>query len=95
MLADDSEWDRALSEAVALQMPRQCRQLFVTILTHCQPSDPRSLWDKYEQNLAEDFAHNAPVEQAVQCALAEIDNRLCDFRLFLLRYRFAYPRLHH
>ena len=81
MLADDSEWDRALSEAVALQMPQQCRQLFVTILTHCQPSNPRSLWDKYEQNLAEDFAHNVPVEQAVQCAVAEIDNRLCDFRL--------------
>ena len=39
LMDDDGEWDRALTEAVALLMPKQCRQLFVTILTHCQPSD--------------------------------------------------------
>ena len=31
LLDDDQEWDRALSEAVSLLMPRQCRQLFATV----------------------------------------------------------------
>ena len=40
LLDDDQEWDRALSEAISLLMSRQCRQLFVTIMTHCQPNEP-------------------------------------------------------
>ena len=76
LLDDDQEWDRALSEAISLLMPRQCRQLFVTILTHCQPAEPGVLWDRYKNGLAEDFTRSMPVEQAIQTALADIDARL-------------------
>ena len=79
LLEDDREWDRALSEAVLLMMPRQCRQLFVTILTHCQPSEPLVLWDRYKESLSEDFALHQSPEVAVQSALAEIDMILSEF----------------
>ena len=79
LLDDDGEWNRALSEAVSLLMPKQCRQLFVTILTHCHPAEPNVLWERYKEQLAEDFLRNLPTDQAIQCALAEIDNRLADF----------------
>ena len=79
LMDDDGEWDRALAEGVALLMPRQCRQLFVTILTHCQPSDPKVLWERYKESLSEDFARTLPLDVAIQTALAEINQRLSEF----------------
>ena len=79
LLEDDQEWDRALADAVLLMMPGQCRQLFVTILTHCQPSEPHVLWERYKDSLSEDFAQHQSPEVAVQSALAEIDSRLSEF----------------
>ena len=55
LMDDDQEWDRALREAITLLMPRQCRQLFVTILTHCNPSEPNLLWENHKEGLSEDF----------------------------------------
>ena len=77
-LEDDQEWDRALADAVALLMPRQCRQLFVTILTHCQPSEPHVLWERYKTFLSEDFARHQSVDVAIECALADIEKRLSE-----------------
>ena len=79
LLEDDQEWDRALRDAVTLMMPRQCRQLFVTILTHCQPSEPGVLWERYKESLSEDFAQNQSTEVATECALADIEKRLSEF----------------
>ena len=76
LMEDDQEWDRALTEAIALLMPRQCRQLFVTILTHCQPSEPGVLWENHKAGLSEDFSRNLPADQSFQSALADIDSML-------------------
>ena len=78
LLDDDQEWDRAIEEAISLLMPRQCRQLFVTILTHCQPADPKALWDSHKEGLAEDFARTVPLDQAIETALADINARLIE-----------------
>ena len=77
-LEDDQEWDRAMADAVALLMPQQCRQLFVTILTHCQPSEPHVLWERYKISLSEDFARHRSAEVAIECALADIEKRLSE-----------------
>jgi hypothetical protein len=76
LLTDDRQWDAALREASTLQMPRQCRQLFVTILTHCEPADPRALWDAHCESLSEDFTRDMTPDQAIQHALADINDRL-------------------
>ena len=85
LLEDDREWDRALSDAVALRMPRQCRQLFVTILTHCQPSEPLILWERYKEFLSEDFSRQHPTESAIEFALADIDIRLSEFGMLCVK----------
>ncbi|CAN0273274.1 unnamed protein product, partial [Scytosiphon promiscuus] len=60
LLADDLEWDRCLTEAAGHQTCiAALRELFVTILRHCDVGDPLSLWQSHRNSLAEDFLHEA------------------------------------
>ena len=43
LLESDEEWDKLLEEAAGYNTPKQLRLLFVNILLHCQPTDPRKL----------------------------------------------------
>ncbi|XP_057310701.1 uncharacterized protein LOC130648664 [Hydractinia symbiolongicarpus] len=45
-LQDDTEWNNTLQEAFNFQMLRQLRQLFAVRATHCEPSDPFTLWTR-------------------------------------------------
>ncbi len=55
LLKDDQEWDVCLTEAATLQTGKQLRQLFATILYHCEPINVMELWTKHKQNLTEDI----------------------------------------
>lgn len=57
IIGDDSEWDAALREAAEVAMPRQIRELFVTLLTACSVVSPASLFDEFWQPMADDFKH--------------------------------------
>lgn len=48
-----------LTEAAQHAMPRQLRDLFITILTHGNPQNPAALWQQYEVHLTEDYVHRA------------------------------------
>ncbi|CAE1313564.1 unnamed protein product [Acanthosepion pharaonis] len=52
LLEDDSQWDATMAEGALLKMPSALRHLFTTILQMCEPSDPKSLWDKYKDFLS-------------------------------------------
>ena len=65
LIDNDQEWDRALTEALLLLMPRQCRQLLVTILTHCQPTEPLALWENHKEGLSEDYSRHLHLDQAI------------------------------
>ena len=58
LLQDDTEWDRALGEAVNHTMPKALRALFAMILYHCNPDQPEKLWDKYRGDLCQDVLHD-------------------------------------
>ena len=73
LLQDDAEWQNVLVEAAGFQMPKQLRQLFAIILTHCEPSDPLSLWTAHKDVLCEDYARRMSQAQAEQATLAVID----------------------
>ena len=73
LLQDDAEWQNVLVEAAGFQMPNQLRQLFVIILTHCEPSDPLSLWTAHKGVLCEDYARRMSQAQAEQATLTYID----------------------
>ena len=62
-----------LVEAAGFQMPKQLCQLFAIILTHCEPSDPLSLWTAHKDVLCEDYARRISQAQAEQATLAVID----------------------
>ena len=36
------------------------RSLFVTILCHCSPNDPCSLWEGFKQDICDDLPHSLP-----------------------------------
>jgi len=55
LLEDDNQWYHTSNEAILLCTPSKLRDLFVTILVFCCPSDPVSLWNKYKVSLSEDF----------------------------------------
>ncbi|XP_057292987.1 uncharacterized protein LOC130621642 [Hydractinia symbiolongicarpus] len=74
LLQDDTKWNNTLQEAVNFQMPRQLRQLFAEILTHCEPSDPFTLWTRYKDAIYEDYIHQMNEEQAEYRLLQDINS---------------------
>jgi hypothetical protein len=59
LLQDDAEWDQCLSKAVGVQLPRNLRQLFASLLIFNNVTNPGRLWDMHNGALTEDFLHQA------------------------------------
>ena len=57
MLEDDTEWERVLKEASIISPGPQFRQLFTTVLIHCQAAKPRKLFDDFYEFLAADILY--------------------------------------
>ena len=55
LLETDDEWDECLSEAAVSFMPKQLRNLFITILIFGEPAKPEVLWEKHKTALGEDI----------------------------------------
>ena len=55
LLEADNSLEKCLEEASMYQMPYSLRRLFATILVYCNPSNPKLLWNKFEQVMSEDF----------------------------------------
>ena len=57
LVEDDREWDIAMEESSVVAMPSQMRALFVIILTHGMPMNPSVLWNKYKDEMSDDFRY--------------------------------------
>ena len=57
LLEDDKEWEKALDDAVLVKMPKVLRHLFASICIWSHPTDPLNLFNRYKQDLCEDFMH--------------------------------------
>ncbi|XP_059446564.1 uncharacterized protein LOC132178128 [Corylus avellana] len=55
LLEADNSLEKCLEEASSYQMPYSLRRLFATILVYCNPSNPRALWEQFEESMSEDF----------------------------------------
>ncbi|XP_075086514.1 uncharacterized protein LOC142169177 [Nicotiana tabacum] len=55
LLESDNSISECLREAVLFKMPSALRNLFATILVHCNPMDVRKLQDTYYEDMSEDF----------------------------------------
>ena len=58
LLDDEQERDECLSEGATRSLPKQLRELFVTILLFIEPAIPFDLWNKYKVSFAKDFLHH-------------------------------------
>jgi len=54
-LNDDKEWINCIKEASRWASGMQLRQLFATILRHCEITDPNRLWESNWETLSEDI----------------------------------------
>ncbi|GFW18248.1 ATP-dependent DNA helicase [Trichonephila clavipes] len=57
MLENDNHWDETMEEAVQCQSLDKIRELYATLLSSCGLSNPRTLWDKYKEYMADDILH--------------------------------------
>ena len=55
LLADDSEWERCMSDADILEFPNKLRRLFATILLFCEPSEPSVLFEAHKDEMVADY----------------------------------------
>jgi hypothetical protein len=58
---DDNEWHACLKEASFTQSAQKLRDLFVLILLNCSPANPGDLWEKFKNNMSEDFLYSFKV----------------------------------
>ncbi|XP_075079447.1 ATP-dependent DNA helicase RRM3-like [Nicotiana tabacum] len=75
LLESDNSISECLREAVLFKMPSALRNLFATILVHCDPTDIRKLWDTYCEDMSEDFRriHKYLSDTQLQCTLKSIN----------------------
>ena len=55
LLEDEGHWSATLEEAALGRSPRMLRNLFGTMIVTCGLGNPKSLWDKHKESLAEDI----------------------------------------
>ena len=104
LLQDDQEWDQALTEAAIVRYPSALRDMFVTILMFCEPSNPRKLFDTHweEDKWYEDFKYTAEnrrgqhrrqpsMEQLKTFVLIDIENRLQSWEKSLRDFNLPVP----
>lgn len=82
LLEDDDEWIRCLREGATFQTGHGLRNLFATILLHCNPTHPHLLWHEFKSHLCDDLRHrmeflNYPPAQIVE-------ENIYDYGLHLL-----------
>ena len=54
LLEDDSEIDKPMEEAAFIRFGNTLRNVFVTLLVNCLPSNAAELWTKWRRNLCKD-----------------------------------------
>ena len=73
ILENDQQWDDTLEEAAVVRAHKQLRQLFAIMLLTCGMSNPKDLWDKHKESLAENFHHRCRREgMDVQVEFSEL-----------------------
>ena len=76
------------------QMPKQMRELFVTILYFCEPKGAKALWKKFKAELSEDFLYRTHDQKlSIQMAKADLEYQLNNLGRSLLDYKIKLPTM--
>ena len=66
LLENDQQWEATLAEASISRTPKSLRSLFAIILKVCEVNNPVELWNKFRNDLAEDFKYQAQLRHPEQ-----------------------------
>lgn len=55
LLESDNQWDETLNEAKHSKSPTKIRKLFSIILSFCEVSNPKALWENHKDCMSEDI----------------------------------------
>ena len=81
LLEDDNEWRQCLQKAAHMASVHQLRNLFVTILCDCSPSDPLALWLEFRVHICDDLRHALHSKNIV---LDPTEDQVFDYGLYLI-----------
>ena len=101
LLADDTEWKRCLQDAFRSRF-EPLTKLFATILAHCELSDPKSLFEDFEDQFVTDirrrYVKNNDARKILQddsmakeYVLKEIEEEMSKFGRLMEKYGLACP----
>lgn len=103
LLQDDQEWHQALTEASITMFCCGLREMYVTILMFCEPSNPCELFNNHWLEWVDDFNDRArkrgrilwneqlPDEQLKTMVLVDIDRRLQSWERTLQHFGLPKP----
>ena len=95
LLSDDREWQRVLEESAVTRMCPQIREMFVTILIFCEPSNPLTLFNEFWDTWTDDFSRKSQVPlteaQLKTMVLLDLDVRLQSYEKQLKNYGLPTP----
>ena len=80
-LLDDNEWRQFLLVAAHMASGHQLRNLSVTILHDCSPSDPLALWLEFRVHICDDLRHALHSKNIVHDPTEE---QVFDYGLYLI-----------
>ena len=80
LLEDDGEWDQCLQNAGDLHTCQQLRSLFASILLHCHPTQPETLWAGHKERICDDLRHKLIARNVRD----PTDDQVFDYGLHLL-----------
>lgn len=55
LLHSDNSLLDCMIEAASYQLPYSLRRLFATLLVYCTPTNPKELWEQFEDSMSENF----------------------------------------
>ncbi|KAG0588920.1 hypothetical protein KC19_2G278400 [Ceratodon purpureus] len=81
LLQDDGEWIQCLEEASIMRTGASLRNLFMVILSECNPSQPELLWQRFRPHLCDDLRHRLLQHYGLS---EPSEEEVYDFGIFLI-----------
>lgn len=86
LLENNEHWKETMNEAVMTRTPHKIRQLFAILLTFCEITNPKDLWEAFKEPMSEDILYKQKIqamenrmnfsERIFNEALKKIDNSI-------------------
>jgi flagellar biosynthesis GTPase FlhF len=94
LIEDEKEWENYFEEAVTYATAPKLREIFVSILNHGEKLNVKGLWEKFKEDMYEDFVYQKnSVERSEQLAKADIERQLQQTKKSLIDYGIELPNI--